>query len=173
MKKTVILVLSIILSLSGCGNKDIRNDISDSIKINVSSGRIVEESDSHGGVHGDGMLLQKLSFEDDKVLNEIKGNQNWKQFPVSRNVEAIVYGMKEETEETEDSVHICGPYLTGEDGEAIIPEIQNGYYYFYDRQSESEDPYNDEEVLNRASFNFILALYDSDHNVLYYVEFDT
>ena len=62
---------------------------------------------------------------------------------------------------------------TDENGDTIIPDIQNGYYYFYDRHSESTEPYNDEDVLSRASFNFTLALYDSDNNVLYYVEFDT
>ena len=136
----------------------------------MSSGTILEESDSHGGSHGDGMLFQQISFEDDKVLEEIKGNQNWKAFPLSRNIEALVYGVKEETE---DCVRMYGPYLTDENWNTIIPEIQNGYYYFYDRHSDSEDPYNDENVLDRASLNFTLALYDSDHNVLYYVEFDT
>lgn len=170
MKKTVILILSIILSLAGCGNKDAQNDISEIIEIDVSSGTIVEESDSHGGPHGDGLLFQQISFEDSKVLEEIKGNQNWKSFPLSRNIEELVYGVKVSTE---DCVRIHGPYLIDENRNTIIPEIQNGYYYFYDRQSESEDPYNDENVLNRASFNFTLVLYDSDNNVLYYVEFDT
>ena len=170
MKKTVILILSIILSLAGCGNKDAQNDISEIIEIDVSSGTIVEESDSHGGPHGDGLLFQQISFEDSKVLEEIKGNQNWKSFPLSRNIEELVYGVKVSTE---DCVRIHGPYLIDENRNTIIPEIQNGYYYFYDRHSESEDPYNDENVLDRASFNFTLALYDSDNKVLYYVEFDT
>lgn len=170
MKKAVILVLSIILSFVGCGNKDIRNEISESLEIDVSSGTIVDNCDSHSGFHGDGLLFQKISFEDEKVLDEIKDNQNWKSLPLSRNIEALLYGIKEETAE---SVHISGPYLTDENGEGIIPKIKHGYYYFYDRHSESENPYNEEDVLNRISFNFTMAVYDSENNVLYYVEFDT
>lgn len=170
MRKVSLLILYIMLLLAGCGNKDIQNEISERLEIDVSSGKNVEESDSHGGFHGDGLLVQKISFEDDKVLDEIKDNQKWKAFPLSRNIEALAYGVKDETE---DSVHIIGPYLTDESGVAIIPEIKDGYYYFYDRHSESEDPYNEEDVLNRVSFNFTLAIYDSENNVLYYVEFDT
>ena len=98
MKKAVILVLSIIISFVGCGN--------------------VDNFDSHGGFHGDGILFQKLSFEDDEVLEEIKGNLNWKSLPLSRSIEALVYGIKEETE---DSVHIRGPYLTDENGASYLP----------------------------------------------------
>jgi len=170
MRKVSLLILCIMLLLVGCGNKDIRNELSERLEIDVSSGKNVEESDSHGGFHGDGLLVQKISFEDDKVLDEIKDNQKWKAFPLSRNIEALVYGIKEETAE---SVHISGPYLTDENGEGIIPEIKDGYYYFYDRHSESEDSYNEEDVLNRVSFNFTMAVYDSENNVLYYVEFDT
>ena len=170
MRRITMLILIIMLTLAGCRNKDIRSNISDNIEIDVSNGMVLKDYDSHSGFHGDGMLFQQLSFEDDKVSYEIKNNHNWKSMPLNRNIEALVYGIKDETY---DSVHLIGPYLTDENQETIIPEIQNGYYYFYDRHSESKYPYDTEDVLDRASFNFTLALYDSDNNVLYYVEFDT
>jgi hypothetical protein len=54
-----------------------------------------------------------------------------------------------------------------------IPEITNGYYYFYDRFEDSSDPLNDSELLERSSYNFTLAIYDADSQILYYCEVDT
>lgn len=166
MRRIIVLMLLMIFSLVGCGKKDIQSDISESLGIDVSKGTVNTDFDSHGGFHGDGMLFQQISFEDSKLSDEIKDNDGWKPMPLSQNMEALVYGIEEATSS-------IGPYLTDESGDTIIPEIQNGYYYFYDRHSESKAPYSDDDILNRASFNFTLALYDSDNHVLYYVEFDT
>ena len=56
---------------------------------------------------------------------------------------------------------------------ADIPEIEEGYYYFIDRFSETKDKYSDEDLLNRYSFNFTIVLFDNKTNILYYYEFDT
>ena len=166
MRRIIVLILLMIFSLVGCGKKDIQSDISESLGIDVRKGNVLMDSDSHGGFHGDGMLFQQISFEDSKFSDEIKDNDGWKPMPLSQNMEALVYGIEVDTSS-------IGPYLTDESGDTIIPDIQNGYYYFYDRHSESKDPFSDKDILNRASFNFTLALYDSDNRVLYYVEFDT
>ena len=166
MRRRIVLMLLMILSLVGCRKKDIQSDISESLGIDVRKGTVLMDSDSHGGFHGDGMLFQQISFGDSKLSDEIKDNDGWKPMPLSQNMEALVYGIEVDTSS-------IGPYLTDESGNTIIPDIQNGYYYFYDRHSESKDPYSDKDILNRASFNFTLALYDSDNRVLYYVEFDT
>lgn len=166
MKRVSILLLFVILLLSGCGKGNVQEDVSKAIGIDVSKGTILTESDSHGGFHGDGMSVIHITFDEDAVLDEIENNDYWNELPLSENITALVYGISDDTS-------TIGPYLTDENGNTIIPEIQNGYYYFYDRHSESKDPYSDENVLARASFNFTLALYDSDNNVLYYVEFDT
>ena len=164
--KRIVLLLLMIFSLVGYGKKDIQSDISNSIGIDVTKGTVMTDSDSYGGFHGDGMMFQQISFEDSKLSDEIKDNGSWKPMPLSQNIKALVYGIEEDTSS-------IGPYLTDENGDTIIPDIQNGYYYFYDRHSESTEPYNDKDVLNRYSFNFTLAVYDSDNHVLYYVEFDT
>lgn len=54
-----------------------------------------------------------------------------------------------------------------------IPKIENGYWYFVDRNSENGDSASDSEIFNRNSFNITVALYDLDENILYYLEFDT
>lgn len=166
MRHVSIVLLFMLLLLSGCGKGNIQEDVSENIEIDVSKGTVLTESDSHGGFHGDGMAMMQFAFDDDNALAEIEKNDHWNSMPLSKNVTALVYGIDEDTSS-------IGPYLTDEKGSTIIPEIQNGYYYFYDRHSESNDPYSDENILGRASFNFTLALYDADNNVLYYVEFDT
>ncbi|MCI8646570.1 MAG: hypothetical protein HFE76_07150 [Firmicutes bacterium] len=86
---------------------------------------------------------------------------------MSENTAALVYGVVSET-------FVSGPYLTnGEDNEPLFPKIQNGYYYFLDKQIENGDMHDDAGVLGRHSMNFIIAIYDADTDTLYYGELDT
>ena len=50
----------------------------------------------------------------------------------------------------------------------MIPKIENGYYFFKDRQADK-----DKEILDRYSFNFTVAVYDNDNNKMYFCELDT
>ena len=84
---------------------------------------------------------------------------------MTENLTALVYGLKDETSSID-------PYIS-EDGEALFPKVENGYYYFYDRHSESKDHFDDTNVLSRHSFNFVIAIFDTDTNRLYYSKFDT
>ena len=51
--------------------------------------------------------------------------------------------------------------------------VEEGFYYFYDRHSQSQDPFDDSELHQLYSWNFTLAVYDSKNERLYYYEFDT
>ena len=51
--------------------------------------------------------------------------------------------------------------------------MQEGFYYLCDRHSESRDPYDDTQLHNRASWNFTAAVYDGQHGLLYFYQFDT
>ena len=82
----------------------------------------------------------------------------------------MVYGLRWESD---DATYQVGPYLTDDNNNPVIPQIENGYYYFLDRHSRSVDSYDDSDVLDRYSFNFTIAIYDADNDILYYVEFDT
>lgn len=48
-----------------------------------------------------------------------------------------------------------------------------GFYYLYDRHSDSRDPYDDSLLHQRYSWNVTAAVYDSGAGRLYYYEFDT
>ena len=57
--------------------------------------------------------------------------------------------------------------------EAHWPIINNGVYKFVDRHSEAVDKSDDASLFERHSYNFSIAAYDLDTNILYYFEFDT
>lgn len=53
-----------------------------------------------------------------------------------------------------------------------IPNIENGYYYFADRQNGVFN-HDDNNLNDRISWNFTLAILDIDTNMIYYYELDT
>ncbi len=123
---------------------------------------VVEERDTHGGFHGDGScyLILDCSNHVDAALNIAA---NWNQLPLSENLKLIMYGGEKDG--------MTYGYNLSE--KAHMPAIENGYYRFEDRHSEANDVSDDSGLFSRASFNFSLAVYDSDTNRLYYFEFDT
>ena len=157
-----VIVLGIVL------HSPQKDDISEPqrtvLGINISSGSIITDTDSHGGFHGGGITFLEVAFEDDSCLNQIKGNSSWKQLPVSYPVDALLYG-------TQNGSSSIGPYVT-EGGKKLFPKAETGYYYFKDRHTGAGGQ-GSKDVVNRHSFNFTVALYDEDTQTLYYCEFDT
>ena len=102
-----------------------------------------------------------FQFNNDIVLEEIKNNSAWNEFPLDKTMQAIVYGVSDDT---------CsiGPVLNDGEGNPMVPEIQKGYYLLIDRQTDQET-----DILSRASFNLTVCLYDTDANILYICKLDT
>jgi len=123
---------------------------------------VVEELDTHGGFHGDGSyyLILDCSNNKEQALKKVEG---WNKLPLSENLNLIMYGGRKDG--------VTYGYELAE--EAHMPAIDNGYYMFEDRHSESKDSRDDSELFDRYSFNFSIAIYDSDTNRMYYFEFDT
>lgn len=170
MKKIYVFgiasLLIIILFIVVLNNNSNQNKISNQLGIDVSGGTEISQNDTHGGFHGDGMYFASISFSDNTVLKQISEKGNWGATPLTENLSTLVYGT------TTDNGRF-GPYLTDEDGKTVIPGIQNGYFYFADRHSQSTNRHDDTDVLNRHSFNFTFAIYDINTNILYYIEYDT
>jgi len=169
MKKNIVFMTVIFISLYalfGCSATSEANYIQKNINIDIPKPINVSCSDNHGGFHGDGKTFAKLEFspEDEGIiLKEFQDNDNWRELPLSENINLLMYGgIRGETSYS---------YNIAEDFE--IPKIENGYWYFVDRHSESTDSSSDTEIFNRFSFNLTIAMYDVDTNILYYVEFDT
>lgn len=154
------------LLLSGCGPQD---KVSKTLEVDVSGGEVIAQTDTRGGFHGDGTAYLALRFADDALQEQIEASEAWRAFPLEDTVRALVYGIEGE----EDGVSWCiGPYLTDADGEALVPEIEEGYYRLIDYQAE-EGKAAGADILHRASFDFALGLYDSREDILYFCELDT
>lgn len=165
----ISLALVLLLTMTGCGaekSSNVQHEISNVIGIDISDGEIISESDSHGGFHGDGSTVIEIQFADTSCSDRIEENGEWNVLPLTENLTALVYGVQTEG---------CsvGPMIHSGDGAPVIPEVENGYYYFFDRHSQSTDPKDDSGVLGRASYNFTIAINDADRQILYYMELDT
>ena len=170
MKMFWVIMLSLFLGASG--NQQLTNSvemarISKTLDLALAQGNLIENVDTHSGSHGDGDSLQTWTFADDSLLKQIQADSAWKPFPLTKNLEALLYGVTYEGL----SVTVVGPYVSF--SEEQLPRVEHGYYYFVDRQAESEQQNSDEQILERVSYNFSIAIYDTDTDTLYYVEADS
>ena len=171
MKMFWVIMLSLFLGASG--NQQLTNSvemarISKTLDLALAQGNLIENVDTHSGSHGDGDSLQTWTFADDSLLKQIQADSAWKPFPLTKNLEALLYGV---TYDEGLSVTVVGPYVSF--SEEQLPRVEHGYYYFVDRQAESEQQNSDEQILERVSYNFSIAIYDTDTDTLYYVEADS
>lgn len=165
MKRLIGLITFLVVLLTACGSQKPQANISKELGIDVSKGTEVSNFDNHGGFHGDGMTYITLSFSDEKVLKTIEDKPEWKQFPLDETVKALVYGVS-------NGGSRVGPFLSDENGNGVVPEIENGYYLLIDRQAEPGKA-TGADILNRSSFNFTSGIYDTDTNTLHFLKLDT
>ena len=174
LKKVFCVIFAVLLTgcFAACSQEsetDYISYISKTLGFDMSGGTLVSSEDTHDGFHGDGDTYVEISFDDDSgadLADAMADNGDWHTFPLSDNLQAVVYGRV-------DGNTQYGPYITDDEGSSIIPQIEHGYYYFYDRHSESRNPKDDTKLLTRYSMNFTIALYDEDNNKLYCYELDT
>ena len=167
---SIIIIFAVFcFFLTACSSAKPQNSISNELGIDVSGGEEISNYDDHGGSHGDGATCIALQFSDDSVLKQISQNDSWQEFPLDETTTALVYGV---TNETDGWVSVNGSYLTDGSGDPLVPEIQNGYYLLIDRQADSGNAAG-ADILHRSSFNFTLALYDTDTDTLYFCKLDT
>lgn len=165
MKKHIIyffLLIIFICSLTGCYSQSINKRISSDLKLSIPKDLKIEYEDTHGGFNGDGETLAKVKLEDkdaERILSEIKDNDNWRTLPLTKNIKLKIYGGER--------------YISDLAQRLDMPEIDNGYWIFIDRFG-GEIKYNDDKFLfARASANFTLGIYDVENNILYYCKYDS
>lgn len=163
---SIIGVLLMVLLISGCSIESNQAYIAKQINIEMLDVLSVEHMDDHGGFHGDGQKFAKIEFDKINglnILSQIEKDDRWNKLPLTENLNLIMYGgVKDNIEYTDKFAEKLG-----------IPEMKNGYWYFIDRHSESIQPEKDMELFDRHSFNFTLAMYNANDNILYFFEFDT
>lgn len=135
--------------------------ISKSLGIKMPDDSIIECVDTHGGFHGDGDTYLKIKLDGkgtEKAILKIKNN--WRPLPLSENLNLIMYGgVRDDVE-----------YVYNLADKFKIPHIENGYWLYIDRHSKGIVSHNDRDLFNRSSFNFTLALFDPDENMIYYID---
>jgi hypothetical protein len=132
--------------------------ISRRIEILVPFSAELEYEDSHGGFHGDGECIVKVFFSEEQAKNfteKIENNNHWKKLPMPERLQNCVSVYTEEGKN--------------------MPIIENGYWFYLDRNSEADNKYDENERYEekRWSRNYSVAVFDSDENILYYYELDT
>ena len=148
-----ILIISYIVYLHTLYNYNFYSSL---IEIQIPIFAKMEEKDTHGGFHGDGDTLAKVYFSNKQAQNfisNISDNVHWKELPMPEILEYQAYNTKEEGME--------------------IPFIENGYWFFIDRYRKTKDKYDYNEMREQASFNYSLAIFDTDANILYVYSLDT
>lgn len=159
LAKRLAAVAVAVVVLCGCQRHE---DISLVLGADVNAGEVLSETDSHGGFHGDGERYMEFQFDGNAFEEVIQKDNTWHTLPVKEDtVQAVFYGLEK------DGV-FYGPYI-----EAELPDVEEGYYFIYDRHSECTEPFDSAEILERASLNFTAAIYDAKEDRLYYVEVDT
>lgn len=172
MKRILGMLLALTLltcMAAGCGEQDIRQELSDTLGIDLTDAVILEETDTLGGFHGDGtacIALELTSIQAEAIQAAVGTEPHWHALPLTETAEIILYGISEDG-------WTSGPYLHNDDYEPLVPEVENGCWFFLDRHSQATDNVTDAGVLSRWSFNFSIALYDADSRILYYLELDT
>lgn len=147
-----LIAFAVLFALSGCGGGSGEgrglSRIGRELGVDLSAGTLIRFEDDHGGFLGDGLATAEVEL--DGPIEGLADAPGWKPLPLSENAAR--------------AVSIC---------EEEAASAEQGWYYLYDRHSESVDPYDDSKLHGRYSWNFTVAVYDSQQGRLYYYKLDT
>lgn len=171
---TVILLLSLVLlfALIRCSGDDssagneMYHHICEEIGISLPKDVAIKYEDSHGGFHGDGVLLAVVTAtneEDKSELKTILTHVGWRS-ELPEEMYAAFFGGVETIEGVE---YPTAGYV--HDLELDIPNVKNACFYYKDRYFEQ---YGEQCTFAPYTQNFTLAVFDLDTNILYFIEGD-
>lgn len=163
----VSLLLAPLYLLTACWSapQDSRGEIARQTGLDLSGGEEISCYDTHSG-NGDGVSCIVWQFPDDQVLEQVEQDARWEALPLDETEQTLAYGISGDWGS-------MGPYLTDEEGKALLPQVKEGYSLLLDRHQEAEEGEDRAQILKRYSLNLTLALYDSGANTLYFCELDT
>ena len=144
--------------ITGCSFSS-KESILKKIEIEENKCKIETDVDTHGGFNGDGDYFAKIKCSD---LDYKKLSNNWKKLPLTEELNKV---MEMKQCDDKECKNVYEKYS--------IPNIENGYYYFLNRHSESNNKYDDTNLNTDSSWNFTLAIMDMNSNIIYYYELDT
>ena len=125
----------------------------------------ISYEDTHGGFHGDGETFAVLTFEGEAAqqMQTLLPAQGWRALPMDGDLEIFAYGGEKNGISYEYEIF----------AQRDVPTLENGWYWFCDRQDEKNVPFGTDGLLDRVSYNCTLAAYDAHTNTLYYDALDT
>lgn len=156
---SIIFGILLFVFISGCTLNSKMEYIGKIIEINADNCKIKNEIDTHGGFLGDGDYFAKIICTEQED-SEIRSK--WKELPLSEELQKVM-DMKQC--DNRGCLNVYEKYN--------IPNIENGFYYFFDRHSDAKNKTNDEELNVRSSYNFSVGIYDGNNKMIYYYELDT
>ncbi len=142
---------------NGGGEALWQNRVSNDLNIDAGGAVVQESMDTHGGFHGDGTTYVVLDFSQDPLTGCPIG-EGWHTMPLTEDIQTLIYGIATEYGRQ-------GPWL-----DVTIPQVKQGYWFFYDRYGKNFD---DENVWTKGPLNYTFALYDAHSHILYFTKFDT
>ena len=153
------------LLLSACGGATEEELVAQALSLELPKPASISYEDTHGGAHGDGETFAVLTFDENtaQTVESMLSEADWKALPMEENLSLFAFGGEK------DGMNYTYNALASHN--VAVPE--QGWYWFLDRHSEAEDAHSAEGLLDRASINCSLALYDADKDTLYYYEMDT
>lgn len=148
---SVAALLAATAALVTCGASD-ESYVKRLTGLEIKQGSIRLWKDTHGGFLGDGVTAAKIDYG----MSPPKG---WDELPLPGDLSALLYGDGDDQ-----------PFFSFGEGIPSVPDVQNGCYFFNDRADGGE---SDTPLTKRISFNFTVAIYDSDTGLIYLYSVDT
>ena len=114
MRAFILVILSLLLGISG--NRQLANqfsmaNMSQTLQVALAQGIMIENIDTHGGFHGDGQSLTIWKFDDNSILEQILTDPDWKELPMTDNLEALLYGVVYDTGLSITEIGPCVDFL--------------------------------------------------------------
>jgi hypothetical protein len=132
--------------------------------------------DDYGGFHNDGMKLYKFVFTPEgkkSFVSYIEKQKSWKNIPLSQAYQALIYGG--EVKDFSGNITEFEGFAKG----VGLPKISKGFWKAIGDRSVVTARFIDYEnldtktLINLKSFDFYLAIYDTEKGVLYMLKVNT
>lgn len=168
-----------IFAFAGCGSENPLSDVEKATGLDIGNASVIESTDSHDNFLGDGILFISADCSTSPLTDQIKSatnnNSGWRELPLTDMLARYMTGYTDSNGQT-----YRPSFSIDNTGEPMFPDTENGYWFFLDRSSNgssdlgSGDGSSDAEGINAAyGYNFTVAMYDTDNDMLYYCEIDT
>ena len=171
MRAFILVILSLLLGISGSrqlANQFSTANMSQTLQVALAQGTMIENVDTHGGFHGDGQSLAVWKFDDNSALEQILTDSDWKELPMTDNLKALLYGVVYDTGLSITEIGPCVDF-----SEEQLPRFRTVIIILWIARLNQKCMHSDAQIMERASLNFSIALYDVDTDTLYYIEVDT